>query len=55
MLTALMKEQQQRLVKEIQDPSHYVSPEVVSALALIDILDILGDIRSPEVGDSQDS
>jgi hypothetical protein len=47
MLTDLMHEQQQRLVRQIQEKPHMVEPQVVSALALLDILDILTDIRNP--------
>jgi len=56
MLTNLMEDQQKRLVRQIQARPHNVDPEVVMALALLDILDILGDIRDPLSGDKpQDS
>ena len=56
MLTNLMEDQQKRLVRQIQDRPHNIDPEVVMALALLDILDILGDIRDPLSGDKpQDS
>ena len=56
MLTDLMEDQQKRLVRQIRDRPHYVEPEVITALALLDILDILGDIRNPLSGDKpQDS
>ena len=56
MLTNLMKDQQRKLVRTIQEKPHKADPTIVSALALIDILDLLGDIRTPaDLGDSQDS
>jgi len=56
MLTDLMEDQQKRLVKQIQEKPHKVDPQAVTALALLDILDILGDIRDPLSGDKpQDS
>lgn len=54
MLTDLMQEQQRRLVAQIQEAPHKAPPEVVSALALLDILDILADVRNP-LGEPQDS
>jgi len=47
MLTDLMQEQRKKLIHELQDKSGYVQPEAIAALALIDILEILSDIRSP--------
>lgn len=54
MLTDLMKGQQRRLVRQIQEKPHMVDPQVISALALLDILDILTDIRNPIGGASAD-
>jgi len=47
MLTDLMQEQQRKLVQLIQERPGYVSANTVAALALLDILDILTDIRNP--------
>ena len=47
MLTDLMEAQKIKLIQSLQENSGYIQPTVVGALALLDILDILGDIRSP--------
>ena len=47
MLTDLMRDQQRRLVLQVQEAPHKTKPEIVTTLALIDILDILGDLRNP--------
>ncbi len=47
MLTDLMEAQKIKLIHSLQENSGYIQPTVISALALLDILDILGDIRNP--------
>jgi hypothetical protein len=47
MLTDLMQDQREKLVKQIQDQSSYVDPTAVAAIALIDILDVLLEMRKP--------
>ena len=47
MLTDLMKEQREKLLKQIQDQASYVDPNAVAAVALIDILDVLLEMRKP--------
>jgi len=42
MLSKLLQEQHRRLVKEIESPQQkYVDPDLVTALAVIEILNIL--------------
>ena len=55
MLSNLMQDQQKKLIKSLQEKRGRIQPEVVTALALLDILDLLGDIRNPAWGGSQDS
>lgn len=47
MLSDLMQDQQRKLIQEIQEKPGYVNAEAVAALALIDILDILQELRHP--------
>lgn len=47
MLTDLMQDQREKLVKQIQDQSSYVDPNAIAAIALIDILDVLLEIKKP--------
>ncbi len=47
MLTDLMQDQREKLVKQIEDQSSYVDPTAITAVALIDILDVLLEIRKP--------
>lgn len=47
MLTDLMQDQREKLVKQIQDQSSYVDPTAITAVALIDILDVLLEMRKP--------
>ena len=41
MLTDLMQDQRRKLVQQLQDKPGYVQADVVAALALLDILDLL--------------
>lgn len=50
MLSDFMREQQKKLIEEIRDKPGYVNAEAITALAVIDILDILQDIRNPVRG-----
>jgi len=47
MLTDLMQDQREKLVQQIQSQDGYVDPNAVAAIALIDILDVLLEMRKP--------
>jgi hypothetical protein len=42
-----MQDQREKLLKQIQDQSVYVDPNAIAAVALIDILDVLLEMRKP--------
>jgi len=45
MLTDLMQEQRAKLVRQIQNQSSYIDSGAVAAVALLDILDVLLEMR----------
>ena len=47
MLSDLMRDQQQRLIRQMKARPERIDPTTISVLALLDTLDILGSIRNP--------